>query len=227
MWLWVGSTAVEIALWYYSLSPSTIFIMSLAAEVGQVLLERAVSWLGQRTPRVFYMPVEPNPNTVALLDISSSILPEHIILLAVLGVIFLIYLGVLLVRTVVQWSLVLWQRAKKSFQRPSASSPNSEHTTLAQILSPHITASQIRAIQRQEQLRLAALQLRSVETSTTESLPGRGETAYFPSQSTSSRGRSRQTESRTSSIPDNSSARVTRSISARNTRRASREEIGP
>ena len=68
--------------------------MSLAADLGQIILEQAVEWIGARTPRVYYMSYDPAPTKKDWLDLIEVIPPEYIILLAVCGLVALCYLGI-------------------------------------------------------------------------------------------------------------------------------------
>ena len=64
--------------------------MSLVSELGQLLLDQAVSYLGAKTQRMYYIPYEPAPAKVALLDLCEVIPPEYLIVLVLLGLIFIV-----------------------------------------------------------------------------------------------------------------------------------------
>ena len=145
--------------------------------------------------------------------------PEYLILFTCLGLITAVYLSVLSIihAWTLFWKLVVY--TGQQFRRDHIPQPTT-HPALhhAQLLTPHVTASQIRAIQRQEQLRLAAIQARSTNTTSTESLWSHAESTAFPSHTSSSRGRSRGSDSRVPSNCPTPTRRVTRSVSAQNQR---------
>ena len=203
----------------FELSYDNIDSMSTATGLGKFILDKAVSWLSYRTQRLYFTPFQPSHAIVSLLDLCNVIPPEYIILLAALGLISLAYLSVLSVITT--WRLFRKAVAytRQQLRREHHSQPAvTDQVHHAQLLTPHVTASQIRAIQRQEQLRIAALQARSNNTTSTESLFSHVESTAFPSQAPSVRGRSRASESRETSNCPTPTRRVTRSISARTPR---------
>ena len=188
--------------------------MSLVSELGQLLLDQAVSYMGARTQRLYYIPYEPAPAKVALIDLSETIPPEYLIVLALLGVIFIVqniitlcYLLCSMLKCIVTWLRLALTRTPVP-REPVLSE-------LAQSITPFVAASQVRAIREHEQLHLATVTPRRIDTTSSESVSSGLNAATVLREVSQPRGRSRVASTRSSSLNESASRRVTRSSSCR------------
>ena len=118
------------------------------------------------------MSYDPAPTKKDWLDLIEVVPPEYIVLLAVCGLVALCYLSI---RGVSVCGRAIRSLSDTSWVRPTpprTDLASTELSQLVQLLAPHVAASQLQALQQQEQLRLEAASLPSrITTGNLHELP--------------------------------------------------------